>query len=51
MQQDNMDARKYMAMAIEVMNKSIQEPRSDKVSPKVGAVLIKLRTIMSREGI
>jgi len=30
-----------MAMAIEVMNKSIQEPRSDKVSPKVGALLIK----------
>jgi len=41
MQQDTMDARKYMAMAIEVMNKSIQEPRTDKVSPKVGAVLIK----------
>ncbi|MDR0834059.1 MAG: hypothetical protein LBN93_07770 [Candidatus Symbiothrix sp.] len=36
-----MDIRKYMEMAIEVMNKSIQEPRSDKVSPKVGAVLIK----------
>jgi len=30
-----------MAMAVEVMNKSIQEPRSDKVSPKVGALLIK----------
>jgi len=41
MQQDNIDSRKYMAMAIEVMNKSIQEPRSDKVSPKVGALLIK----------
>ncbi|OJV32199.1 MAG: hypothetical protein BGO33_02740 [Bacteroidia bacterium 43-41] len=34
-------ARKYMEMAIQVMNKSIQEPRQDKVSPKVGAVLIK----------
>ena len=33
--------RKYMEMAIQVMNKSIQEPRNDKVSPKVGAVLIK----------
>jgi len=41
MQQDDMDARKYMVMAIEVMNKSIQEPRDDKVSPKVGALLIK----------
>ena len=36
-----MDARKYMVMAIEVMDNSIQEPRSDKVSPKVGALLIK----------
>ena len=36
-----MDTRKYMTMAIEVMNKSIQEPRSDKVSPKVGALLVK----------
>ncbi|WMJ72943.1 ATP-binding protein [Cytophagaceae bacterium ABcell3] len=35
------NARKYMEMAIQVMNKSIQEPRQDKVSPKVGAVLIK----------
>ncbi len=33
--------REYMEMAIEVMKKSIQEPREDKVSPKVGAVLIK----------
>ena len=41
MQQDKTDWRKYMAMAIEVMNKSIQEPRGDKVSPKVGALLIK----------
>jgi ATP-dependent DNA helicase RecG len=30
-----------MEMAIEVMNKSIQEPRSDKVSPKVGALLVR----------
>jgi ATP-dependent DNA helicase RecG len=34
-------ARKYMEMAILIMNKSIQEPRQDKISPKVGAVLIK----------
>lgn len=33
--------RKYMEMAIQIMNKSIQEPRQDKTSPKVGAVLIK----------
>ncbi len=33
--------RHYMELAIEVMNKSLQEPRLDKVSPKVGAVLIK----------
>ncbi len=38
---DNINARKYMKMAIDVMKKSIQEPREDKVSPKVGAVLIK----------
>ncbi|MDR1974839.1 MAG: hypothetical protein LBQ31_09265 [Bacteroidales bacterium] len=41
MQQNNTDARTYMAMTIEIMNKSIQEPRNDKVSPKVGALLIK----------
>jgi ATP-dependent DNA helicase RecG len=35
------NARKYMELAIQVMNKSIQEPRQDKVSPKVGAILIK----------
>lgn len=35
------DARKYMLQAIEVMHQSIQEPRSDKVSPKVGAVILK----------
>jgi ATP-dependent DNA helicase RecG len=35
------NARKYMEFAIQIMNKSIQEPRQDKVSPKVGAVLIK----------
>lgn len=33
---------KYMQMAIDAMNDSIEEPRADgKVSPKVGAVLIK----------
>lgn len=36
------NARHYMEMAIQVMNSSVQEPRQDKVSPKVGAVLIKL---------
>lgn len=30
-----------MEMAVEVMKKSIQEPRKDKTSPKVGAVLVK----------
>lgn len=35
------NSREYMEMAIQMMNKSIQEPRTDKVSPKVGAVLIK----------
>jgi len=35
------DKRKFMLQAIDVMNQSIQEPRDDKVSPKVGAVLIK----------
>ncbi len=35
------NARKYMEMALQIMNKSIQEPRQDKVSPMVGAVLIK----------
>lgn len=33
--------RDYMELAIQVMNDSIQEPRKDKVSPKVGAVLLK----------
>ena len=33
--------RDYMELAIQVMNDSVQEPRDDKVSPKVGAVLIK----------
>lgn len=37
----NVEARKFMKMAIDVMNKSLQEPRADKVSPKVGAVLVK----------
>jgi ATP-dependent DNA helicase RecG len=40
-QREIFSPRKYMEMAIEVMNKSIQEPREDKVSPKVGALLIK----------
>jgi ATP-dependent DNA helicase RecG len=35
------NARKYMEMAIQVMNQSIQEPRQDKVSPRVGALLVK----------
>lgn len=35
------NTRKFMELAIQVMNKSIQEPREDKISPKVGAVLIK----------
>ena len=34
------DSRKYMEMAIEVMKKSIHEPRQDKTSPRVGAVLV-----------
>ncbi len=37
---EGFNPRKYMEMAIEIMNLSIQEPRQDKVSPKVGAVLI-----------
>jgi len=35
------NARTYMKLAIQVMNQSIQEPRQDKVSPKVGAIIIK----------
>jgi len=35
-----LDVRTYMEMAIEVMKKSIHEPRHDKTSPKVGAVLV-----------
>ena len=36
------DPKKYMQMAIDVMMQSVEEPRSDgKVSPKVGAILIK----------
>ena len=38
---DDFNPRKYMELAIDVMNQSIQEPRQDKISPKVGAVLIK----------
>jgi len=33
--------REYMEMAVKVMKDSIQEPRKDKVSPNVGAVLVK----------
>lgn len=40
-QNDSQEVRKHMELAIEVMKKSIQEPRDDKTSPKVGAVLIK----------
>lgn len=40
-QKETFNPRKYMERAIDVMNKSIQEPRKDKVSPKVGAILIK----------
>ena len=36
----NIDPRKYMVMAIDVMKKSIHEPRQDKASPLVGAVLV-----------
>ena len=34
------EPRKYMKLAIEIMEKSVQEPRSDKTSPKVGTVLV-----------
>ncbi|SFH35028.1 ATP-binding protein [Pedobacter insulae] len=34
------DPEKYMKLAVEIMKKSIQEPREDKTSPKVGAVLV-----------
>lgn len=38
---ENIDTKKYMQMAIDVMRKSIAEPRTDgKVNPKVGAVLL-----------
>jgi len=40
-QKIQLNPREYMELAIKVMNDSIQEPRNDKVSPKVGAVLIK----------
>lgn len=40
-QKEIFNPRKYMEMAIVVMNQSIQEPRDDKVSPNVGALLIK----------
>jgi ATP-dependent DNA helicase RecG len=35
------DILQYMKLAIDVMKKSVQEPRNDKTSPKVGAVLVK----------
>ena len=39
---EKFNPEKYMQMAIDAMNDSIEEPRTDgKVSPKVGAVLIK----------
>jgi ATP-dependent DNA helicase RecG len=38
---DAFNAREYMELAIQVMHKSIQEPRQDKVSPKVGVIIIK----------
>mgnify|MGYP003434023326 FL=1 len=39
---EKLSPEKYMQMAIAAMNDSIAEPRTDgKVSPKVGAVLIK----------
>lgn len=34
------EPRKCMKLAIDAMKKSVQEPRSDKISPKVGTVLI-----------
>jgi len=39
--QKNLSNREYMEMVIEVMKKSLQEPRTDKTSPKVGAVIVK----------
>jgi len=39
---DEIDARKFMEKAIEMMRQSIHEPRQDgKISPDVGAVLLK----------
>ena len=39
---DAADARKLMQLAVEVMDRSVAEPRSDgKASPCVGAVLLK----------
>ena len=40
-QKEAFNPRSYMEMTIKVMNQSIQEPREDKVSPNVGALLIK----------
>lgn len=39
--EEEFNPRPYMEKAIKVMKDSIQEPRDDKTSPKVGAVLIK----------
>lgn len=41
MAQEKFNPRRYMKDVIEIMNHSIQEPRKDKVSPNVGALLIK----------
>ena len=40
-QKKQYNSREYMELAIKVMNDSIHEPRDDKISPNVGAVLIK----------
>ena len=41
MAEEQFNSREYMELAIEVMKKSIHEPRKDKTSPMVGAVLLK----------
>ncbi|MFW6275496.1 MAG: ATP-binding protein [bacterium] len=41
MAEEKFNPRKYMEMAVRVMKKSVHEPRKDKASPFVGAVLIK----------
>jgi len=37
---EQFDPEKFMQLAVETMENSIQEPRADKISPKVGAVLV-----------